>query len=452
MKWNLFWRTVPVVWLAAALSLAQTIRDTRISIYQGNLAFVQEGLQFQLKSDKQQLVFEDLPESMVPASFRFFPENPEEFQVVELFSIPAEHGMENLLRKNVGKPVVFILEGGIKSEGVLLRGGDPYWIRTGDGNVRLLPSRKVVWMEFTEGHPPAGKKWAVRLKSRRKGKMTAVREYFTRGVMWEALYWVHLFDEKLSIEGWAQLENRSGKDFERAAIQLIAGSVNLSGVERDRGRFARAAVPMALEEISVEPLKVSEYYRFKLPARYSLRNGEIRKIWLFSAKGIRYRKAYVHDARFWPKEVRTEISFLNDSKNRLGQPLAAGRVFLFRKDDRFTTLVGTDHLKDTPEGQKVRLQLGTVFDLTVERKQTRSMAKGKKRHVESFEITFRNAKERPVEIISREYFYFHAPDSRWRIVETSAKYRREAARVAAFTVDVPARSSRVLRYTVEYSW
>src|SRR3546814_7992853 len=64
-----------------------------------------------------------------------------------------------------------------------------------------------------------------------------------------------------------------------------------------------------------------------------------------------------------PQPVRATVNLANTKASGLGRPLPAGRVRAFDGGD----FIGESQLGHTPEGQDIRLEVGTAFDLTAER-------------------------------------------------------------------------------------
>ncbi len=70
-------------------------------------------------------------------------------------------------------------------------------------------------------------------------------------------------------------------------------------------------------------------------------------------------------------KVDAYLEFRNDKASGLGLPLPAGRIRVSRLDaaDNSLEFIGEDAIGHTPRDEKVRVKLGSAFDVVGERKQ-----------------------------------------------------------------------------------
>jgi hypothetical protein len=160
--------------------------------------------------------------------------------------------------------------------------------------------------------------------------------------------------------------------------------------------------------------------------------------------------------------TRTPSSALRGRKslreNTLGRPTpvpstAPSKKFAPGKRDEADgslEFVGEDSIDHTPRGEKVRLKLGSAFDVVAERKQT-DLRVDERAHWmrESFEIRVRNHKDEAVDVIVKENLYRWAS---WTIEKKSHDFTKEDARTVHFPVSVAKDAETVLTYTVVYTW
>ena len=63
-----------------------------------------------------------------------------------------------------------------------------------------------------------------------------------------------------------------------------------------------------------------------------------------------------------------KLEFNNSDSAGLGMPLPKGKIRVYKEDDdKSLQLIGEDMIKHTPKDEKVKLFLGYVFDVSVER-------------------------------------------------------------------------------------
>lgn len=307
-------------------------------------------------------------------------------------------------------------------------------------------------------------------------KLNAELAYLTGGLEWSASYNLVLPEtgDAGDMAGWITIQNRSGKVFENAGIKLMAGDVNRVESQRvlAKGMMRAAMQPMAMEDADVKQREFDEFHIYEIPRATTLRDMETKQIEFTRASGIPTKRVYSFDPvagafgagfggraimepSIWEgfansKKVSTTLEFENSEASKLGIPLPAGVVRVYRRNGEQLEFVGEDGIGHTPRKEKVRLKLGNAFDLVGERKRM-DFKVDQAQHVmdESFEITLRNQGKRPVQIEVVEHL---VRSVNWTIREKSAEFRKEDSHRVVFPVDVAAESQSVLKYSVRYTW
>jgi hypothetical protein len=129
-------------------------------------------------------------------------------------------------------------------------------------------------------------------------------------------------------------------------------------------------------------------------------------------------------------------------------PLPRGKVRVYKEDtDGSLEFIGEDWIDHTPAEEKVRLYLGNAFDLTAERVQKATRKVSSRSREEEYEITLRNHKKEPVEIVVSEHFW-----GDWKMSRNTAPFVKKDARTAEFSLPVPVDGETVLGYAVLISW
>ena len=213
-----------------------------------------------------------------------------------------------------------------------------------------------------------------------------------------------------------------------------------------------------------------EFHLYTLGRRTSVPNNSTKQIELFEqARAIPVRKLLVYSglaARPGPITPLTErnlgvasnhkvdiyLDFKNDAQHGLGMPLPAGRVRVSKVDtaDGALEFIGEDAIDHTPKDEKVRVRLGSAFDVVGDRRQVDFAIDTRARWLEEeVEISLRNHKAQPVEVIVKESL---PRWSNWTIVSKTHEFQREDARTIDFTATVPKDGESTLRYRVRYTW
>jgi hypothetical protein len=321
-------------------------------------------------------------------------------------------------------------------------------------------------------------RWEIYSKD--TAQFPAELSYLTHGFNWHATYNVVSAaggaagsgNEPVDIVGWVTISNNSGTDFTDARVKLMAGNVAIrpqgygSGAGGAFGVIAKAEMqaPAPVTQKSFD-----DFHLYDLNRQVTLKDRETKQIEFLRATGVPVTRKYVYDgAENLPfgyggvyiqenfglestKQVRIEQEFVNSKQNHLGMPLPAGTMRFYRSDsDDQMEFVGENTIDHTPEDGKVKLSTGTAFDVTGERKRTQFRINSDERTIdESYLITVKNAKDKPVDVEVLEHLFRAA---NWDIVEHSSDFEKRDSSMIAFPITVPAHGQQQVRYTVHYTW
>ena len=313
------------------------------------------------------------------------------------------------------------------------------------------------------------------LWSARAGERALELSYLTTGVGWKTTYNAVTSEkgDRFDLSAWVTLTNSSGASWENARVRLMAGEVSRVQSARARGMvLALESAPAPGPPGEVTERSFDEYHLYTLPRPVSLRNGEPRQIELFRGADVPAARLYIYDGAMmanymgWdPEMVRTRpdygteggtrvatmLEFTNSKAAGLGMPMPRGTIKVYRADaDGSRQFIGESQLGHTAENEKVRLLLGSAFDLAGERRQTGyRVDSGKESAEESFEIKVRNHKKEPVEVRVVEHLYRW---STWKVLVSSDPYDKLDARTIEFRVKIPPDGEKLVTYQVRYTW
>jgi hypothetical protein len=213
-----------------------------------------------------------------------------------------------------------------------------------------------------------------------------------------------------------------------------------------------------------------EYHLYTLGRRTDIPDNSAKQLELFpAATGVACRRELVFTAGQRPHfygspmtdqgfagtqngEVGAWLQFENRETNGLGLALPAGRVRVNQQNasDGAMEFIGEDVIRHTPRNETLRLRLGSAFDIVGERRQMNFSYDEKARTVEErFEITVRNRKKTPADVVVREYLHRWTG---WQISNNSTDFEKRDAQTVDFPVRIAADGEAVVRYTVRYSW
>jgi len=382
---------------------------------------------------------------------------------------------DKLLRKYIDKAVEAVCEGKTYEGKLLSFDSRQLVLRQADGKIVMVQRPDNV-RDIRFSALPGGLLtrptllWKV--ATGKPGRHVAEVTYQSGGIRWHAEYVLVLNarDTAADLSGWVSVDNKSGKTYSDAKMKFIAGDVRRvasarSGGVSTRGRGKGAGVA------GMEEKAFFEYHMYTLPRPSTVADNETKQLEMFApARGVKVAKKYLYNplgnfrwnrgSRYTDrsygttsyKKVHVFVEFQNAAANKLGIPLPAGKVRVYKQDpeDKALEFVGEEKIDHTPKDEKLSLRIGNAFDIVGERKQTDyRIETGRKWISESFEIKVRNHKEEAVTVRIKEPLYRWAT---WRITQKSRDFEKLDSRNVAFDVDVKADGEAVVTYTVEYTW
>ena len=316
------------------------------------------------------------------------------------------------------------------------------------------------------------------LETDRAGPLDAELGYVSGGFNWNADYnIVQGAGDTLDLIGWVTMENRSGKDFENAAVKLMAGDVNKVQPQQTVARlqFPAGGVGGGIgPSPPVQEKTFDEYHLYTVQRPVTLHDRETKQVEFVRAAGVKSEVIYIYDGakidtdryRGWNADmIRNDMSygaqsnpkvwvmreFTNSDANHLGMPLPKGRVRFYRRDtDDRLEFTGEDSIDHTPKDEKIRVFTGSAFDLAGERKRTIfQIDMGRRILDEAFEIKVRNHKKEPAEVRVVEHLY---RGSTWEISTSSQPYTKTDSQTIEFRVRLQPDEERTVTYGAHYTW
>lgn len=282
--------------------------------------------------------------------------------------------------------------------------------------------------------------------------------YLTRGLSWKADYVAELNadENKMNLNGLVTLTNNSGVDYKNANLKLVAGDVNVVA-EMIQPKYKRnmvmemaTAAPMA-DAMGVSAL--SDFYLYTLPRKTNIMSQQTKQVALLSATNVPVEKTYEFDntlSLLYTPEVKQVkpniyINFDNTDKNGLGIALPKGIIRLYKADNTENMLfVGEDRINHTANLEKVRLRMGTAFDIFADAKRLDYTKVSNKVTEMGTQITFKNGGDKPAKVNLYQNFY-----GTWKILSESISHENENANRVKWVVNIPAKGETIFTYKVQ---
>ena len=445
--------------LSLASQTAAAEPPVTVTIYNNNLAMVQEVRSLHLARGIQEYRIADVAGEIDPTSVRLQSLTaPESFRLQEQrfeFDVTAT---DRLLERYLGQTIVVTIEEGGTYRGKLLNahGGDAI-LELDDKSIQVIMGGEVSTLQFPALPEGLTTKptlvWL--LECTKPGKHQAEISYLTGGMQWQAEYTagVNEAEDRLELTGWASIENRSGLTFEGARVQLMAGDVHRvakqpyrakAGVRREVAMLAEATPSGA----GFEEQPLFEYHLYTLDRLATLADRQVKQLVLFPPARVKAAKEFSYDGSRDKDKVRANLVLNNTKENGLGKPLPGGRIRVYKSiSGRKDAFAGEDRIGHIAVGEEVRVYLGNAFDLVGERtvKETRQISKRSRQ--ETIEVRLRNRKDKDVSVTVIEHLR-----GDWKFVGETPKIKKKEARKVEFEVTVPKKGEKVFSYQVHYKW
>lgn len=384
-----------------------------LTIYNNNLALVQDVRQIDIAQGRSRIEFPDVSASIQPETLSFAAANTAIIEQNFDYDLLTPG---KLMEKAVGQTVTLLrtnpATGAETRErakvlsvagGVVIQIGERIEVLRDDG----LPVRVIF-----DRVPPglrARPTLSVNLDSARGGTRPVSLRYLTGGLGWSADY-VALYNEAagtIDMQGWVTLTNNSGTTFRNAATVLVAGDPGEGG----GGGYRQRGLVRAGTETS-DRERLGDFYLYPIPGRTTVAAAQTKQVSFLDVQAVPARKIYSRTIAWQqndeePQNAESRIAFSTSKAQGLGDALPAGTVRFYQRDREGTAqFIGEKAIDHTPMGSDLSLQTGEAFDITVkaeiEKRETITGAEWEKSA--RFRIT-QNGKTTTVETERPKTFY-----------------------------------------------
>lgn len=474
-------------------SLAAAQRPS-LTIYNQNFAVIREILPLTLKAGLNRVQYTGATLYLEPPSVMLRdPSARVALQVVEQNYRADPVTEASLLSLHEGQTIEFEAGGGAPGQvpqiirGKLIRSsGGPRVlppIVEVDGKLRFtLPGRPIFPRMADSAILKPTLDWSV--YSPEAVSVNAEVSYISGGLHWRADYNLIMPENGNTLEfaGWVTINNQSGREFDKANIKLMAGTVNkVAPTYPYESRYASSMTAQGPGNVPPPPPTVTErsfdeYHLYTLPLATTLQDRETKQVEFVRAARVPARRLYIYDgARIDQRYVGHEstysrlqadygvtgsstrvavyMEFDNSKANGLGIAIPRGRLRFYRRNEANSSaleFIGENEVGHTPKDEKILANIGDAFDLAAERRRTSFQVDNNGRGAtETFEIRVRNHKTVPVEVRIVEHLYRW---TNWQLLNDSLPWRKTDSKTIEFTANIAPDKEQVLNYTVQYSW
>jgi hypothetical protein len=228
------------------------------------------------------------------------------------------------------------------------------------------------------------------IDSKIEGQIKFQAMYFTSGISWKADYVLitNPAESEMSFDGFVQIENNSGEDYENAHVRLVVGVVNLVEKISDRARLGMTGPPSHIDSDSIDEFKMvfkeavvladmphdeksrrapeivkeglSEYFIYTIEGERTVPNGWSKRLGSFKARQVKFDILYrLRPHQYGERPIRFFI-MKNDTEHKLGAtPLPDGLVRTFRDNGKDgLAFLGQQSCKYIPIKADIELNVG----------------------------------------------------------------------------------------------
>ena len=359
----------------AAPAFAQSAQgDVSVTIYNNNLALVQDARTLNIAAGRSKQEFPDVSAQIRPETVTL---SGAGIGIVEQNFDYDLLSPDKLMEKAVGQVITIVrtnpATGAETREqakvlaangGIVLQIGQRIEVLRDDG----LPVRVV--FDKVPDNLRARPTLSVTIDATQGGAIPTRLSYLTPGMGWTSDY-VTLFDEAkntIDVQGWVTLNNNTGTTFANANTLLVAG--NVGGGRNRFGSMGDDSLEAAGTESGPRE-RLGDYYLYPLPERTTIANAQQKQVSFLDVKGAPARKAYEF-TNGWlgnndvPRSAVTAIKFSTSKQGGLGDQLPAGTIRVYMRDSRGDPqFIGENQIGHTPMGSSMSIRTGEAFDVKV---------------------------------------------------------------------------------------
>lgn len=398
--------------------------ETVLSIYNNNLAFVKDTRRIELPAGKSVIAFEGVASRIKAETAMLLGKDITVLEQNYDYNLltPA-----NILEESVGETVKTAVtdpETGKDifdtAEIVTSNYGSPV-LKFSYGYETKFPGR-IIYNRLPDNlrtQPTL----VISLNNKQTGNQDLELAYLTNGISWKTDYIAEITGKnELTLNGWVTLQNNSGTDYKDAKVQLIAGNINQINPAPDiQPRNMMLAKGMA-DAVAVESTAVpsrealSDYYLYTLPNTTTIKDKQTKQVNLMTKNQVKFSKEYklispfylnlyTNSDEFTRENPNVIFKIANNADSHLGEPLPGGIIRLYQNDKSGNLqFIGENKIEHTAVNEKIELETGKAFDITVSGKITKNEPLGKDIREFAVEVKFENAKDEISEIVFEQDF------------------------------------------------
>jgi hypothetical protein len=456
--------TAPAVLTAQEVQVGAAARkDLALTVYESDIALVKDQRDVKLPAADAVLAFQGVSAQMQPESVLLRVLSGEPLKITEQAVDFNVLNPQALLQRSIGKEVSVLTPNPATGKDMVERAKvlavDQGLVLEIGGKIHTQVPGRIVFDSLPEGLRTSPT-LLITAKGAAGKDLRAELSYLTGGLSWRTHYVVD-FDadaKSLDLTGWGTITNGTGVDFTNAKVKLVSGDLNRVAAQPQFKAMAAPRATMAAADMAegIARQSFGGYHLYNIDKPLSVENNRTKQIVLMSGTGIAAKQEHIvrGEAYYYQQQMperppvtqaETVITLKNDKAAGLGLPLPAGTVRVYGADETGAPqFLGESNIEHTAVGNEARIVVGRDFDVTSEREQKTFVRGGERIVLTTWQVTLKNAKSKPVSVRVVEPIY-----GAWEITKESQPHDRANARMAEWTINVPAKGQAVLEYTAK---
>ncbi|MCJ8339528.1 MAG: hypothetical protein MJK10_13755 [Pseudomonadales bacterium] len=427
-----------------------------VTFYSQNLGLIQESRTLGPLSNTDTVVVTDISQQMDPRSL----------QIQNAGVITAQSfnksviSYQSLMNSYIGKQIILVKASGaagddIRQSVTLLNVSDKTVIVELNNAIESIPLHSDQW-RFIFPKKPDNLLLKPSLTFQSEGKTGSSNiqlSYLSSGIEWQMDYVLALNknSDQLQLKGLASLFNNTGITFRNANIKLLAGSISQPAKNFSQEADSSVRMMVQTDKLSVAPQTTGDLQLYKLPNKTTLYSGQQTQVPLLQADAVKVIASYRYqfhvtpylDNNLFKSNPSSYLTFTNNSASGLGKPLPAGQARVFSPDQSGgLQFVGASFLPQSAVNEKIELQTGKAFDMSISQKQT-SHKKTFNGAVIGIQLNINNsaADNKTLDLSSS---FSHA----WEIISSTFPTIAKRGAAANWSIKLPANSATIFNLVV----
>jgi hypothetical protein len=411
------------------------IAEDWITIYNDDLSLIRSQFELELEKGLQKYNFDDITSRIMPASVIVKSDGLRVAEQNYEYDLAGKH---QIMAKYLDQEVLAVTKDQSNLRGILkfYDGSSLGIIEEGSGRLLIIADGEVQWIQLASLPSNFYTKptLAWNLIAPKTGSFPVMLSYLSGGFSWDVTYNAVWDEEKLHLNSWVTINNRSGKAFEDINLKLIAGDVN-----QVQQKYSRALNYEMMEDSAAgsmtapafEEKAFHDFHMYTLDQKVSFANNQTKQLELYPTQNVTAQSVY--EFRTFSSSVNSMIKFVNTEDMGFGKPLPKGVFKIYKEDsDGNMEFIGEDSINHTGRNEEISINTGKAFDLVASSSVRNQRTISQRASEREIHVNLRNNSTE-----SKSINVVHQLSGNSRIVQSERRYALdEVKNTITFTVNM----------------